>query len=265
MSRTKTWNVICLVLVTGVVAFLFIRHRALTSLRNQNASLRDRAEQLQNLRAENDRLKAQTQSAPVAGLSPDELRELLRLRGEIGTLRNQLAEATARTNLMDIEAAHQGDRASNTWSQVGADTPEAALQTLLWALNTTNFNRATGAFHFEVSGVALRPGARGVQDNFDDYVGNEMMRDWITNLQSLEIISAVPMENEDVMLKLWETTRDGNRHKVVADVRRVGSEWKFLAGMTVLEVDRAGDVSRFRWRRPFGREQFQRESPTPSP
>lgn len=264
MSRSKNWNAICLALVAMAAAFLLIRHRTLTALRNQNASSRSQAEQLQNLRAENARLKAQQQSAPVAGLSPDEFRELLRLRGEIGTLRNQLVEGIGSTNLFDAHVAQPGDRASNTWSQVGADTPEAALETLLWALNTTNFNQATGAFHFEVSGPVLRPGAKGVQDNFVDYVGNEMMRHWITNLQSLEIISAVPTENEEVMLKLWETTRDGNRHQVVADVRRVGNEWKFLAGMKVLEVDQDGDVNRFNWRRPFGREKFQREPPTPS-
>ena len=263
MSRNQIWNLISLVLIATTAAFIFVRHQALTALRNQNVWLRDQAEHLRNVSADNDRIKAQTQFAPVVGLTPDEFRELLRLRGEIGTVRDQLAEATAMTNLMGIEATRQDDRATNTWSQVGANTPEAALETLLWALNTTNFNYATGAFHFEVSGPVLRPGARGVQDNFVDYVGNEMMRDWITNLQSLELISVVPGENEDVVLNLWETTRNGDRHRVVADLRRVGNEWKFLAGLTVLEVDRSGDVSRARWRRPFGRERSQPESPTP--
>jgi len=269
MSRTKIWNAICLVLVASTTTFLLIRHRTLSELRHQSVSLRDQAEQLQNLRVENDRLKTQTQTVAIARLSPEEFRELLRLRGEIGALRNQLAEVAASSNLLDVDTATQGDCATNTWSYIGADTPEAALETLLWALNTTNFNQATGALHVEVGGLALAPGAQGLRDSVVDYVRNEMGRDWITNLQSLEIISAIPAENEDVRLRLWETTRDGNRYKVMADIRRVGNEWKFLAEASVLEVDRAGEVSRLHLRFPFGpygqREQFQREVPPPSP
>lgn len=269
MNRPKIWNAICLALVASTTTFLFIRHRTLTELRNQNLSLCGQAEQLQELHAKNDRLNAQTQSVALAKLSPEEFRELLRLRGEIGTLRNQLAEVTATSSLLNMDATRQGERASNTWSYVGADTPEAALETLLWALNTTNFNQATGSLHLEVGGLTLAPRAQGLRDSVVDYVRNEMGRDWITNLQSLEVISAMPAENEDVRLRLWETTRDGNRYKVMADMRRVGNEWKFLAEASVLEVDRAGEVSRLHLRFPFGpygqREQFQRERPPPSP
>ena len=150
---------------------------------------------------------------------------------------------------IDGETAAQDSR-SNLWSNVGAATPEAALETLLWSLNTTNFDQATGSFHVEVSGLALAPGARGLHDSFVQNV-RDMAVVWITNLQSLEIISTVPTGSEELVLNLWQTTVDGNRKKVSAKLRRVGNEWKFLAAGEVLEVDRAGDVSRGGFPYPF--------------
>ena len=256
MSRTG----ICLLLVTISAAFLFTRHRTVTGLRHQNILLRNQAEQLQSLRAENDRLAIRAQSTPVDTLTPEEFRELLRLRGELGTLRSQLAETPVVGRKHEI----------SPWSYAGADTPEAALETLLWALSKTNFDGATGSFHFEITGL-ITPTTRKqimywLTEDPGSHIRWDMMVHWITNLQSLEIFSAVPDESQDVLLKLWETTFDGNKRKVAAKVRRVNNEWKFLAKGVVLGTNRIGDAAGSRTFLPFtsGEEWPPRDPPQTS-
>jgi len=242
MSRTKIFRGTCLLFTTSAATFVLIRHTALTDLRNENIALREQA--VQTLRTENDRLATKTRSPTAVSLSAEEFRELLRLRGEVGSLRSQLAESTSK------DLAAEGSSATNRWSHVGAHTPEAALETLLWALSNTNFNCATGLFHFEISGLTSPATIRQVMYSLTEdpgsFIRHDMMTYWITNLQSLEIISAVPADNEDVLLKLWETKFDGNKRKVAARVRRVENEWKFLAKWVVLELNRAGDAVRSR-------------------
>jgi hypothetical protein len=239
---SRIWNAISWLLVAITVAFLFTRHRTLAEVRNQNISARLQMEQLQHLHAENER---QSKSVPIANLTSEEFRELLRLRGEIGTLRSQLAETPV------LGGKHE----ANPWSYAGADTPEAALETLLWALSNTNFNGATGLFHFEISGL-ITPTTRKqimywLTEDPGSHIRWDMMVHWITNLQSLEIFSAVPDESQDVLLKLWETTFDGNKRKVAAKVRRVNNEWKFLAKGVVLGTNRIGDAAGSRTFLPF--------------
>ena len=256
MSRTGIWNACCLLLVGITAAFLLTRHRTLTELRHQNISLREQAEELQTLRIENDRLTNGIPLLAAGTLTADEFRELLRLRGELATLRSQLAETPV----------PGGKHETNPWSYAGADTPEAALETLLWALSTTNWNHATGAMHFEISGLTSPFTSRQVMYSLAEDPGShirwDMMTHWITNLHSLEIISAVPAENEDALLKLWETTFDGNKRKVAAMVRRVDNEWKFLAKGVVLKLNRTGGADHLRTYFPFSPgEEWPRADP----
>lgn len=78
--------------VTVAAIPLWMQHRTVSKLREANESLRQQSEQFATLSAENERLSNLLAKAnsPVA---PEELSELLKLRGEVGGLRRQLAEA----------------------------------------------------------------------------------------------------------------------------------------------------------------------------
>jgi len=91
------------VLATGAVAVLSItparEHRANLDLRQENAALRTRAqqqarqlEQLERLRAENQRLASVKVDLEELERLRKERQELLRLRGEVGVLRKEKAE-----------------------------------------------------------------------------------------------------------------------------------------------------------------------------
>jgi hypothetical protein len=78
-----------LVALAAVATLLVMRHRAEMDLRRENESLRRRLDQLGQLQAENDLLSNQLAQIQPQPPPQDEHRELLRLRGEVGLLRDQ--------------------------------------------------------------------------------------------------------------------------------------------------------------------------------
>lgn len=93
MSQTKV-IMAGAVLVTGLAGTLVWQHRSVEQLGNENASLRKEAIALQD---ELDSLKRRSQPKAVTSTLTDQERtELLRLRGEMGTMRRQLAESGRR-------------------------------------------------------------------------------------------------------------------------------------------------------------------------
>jgi hypothetical protein len=88
---TLKLGVLGAIVVGGVVIPLAIQHRSLVKQREENQALRQQVEQMANLEAENDRLSNLVVRAQSA-TSDDQLRELLRLRGEVGMLRSQTNE-----------------------------------------------------------------------------------------------------------------------------------------------------------------------------
>ncbi len=93
MTMTKLkLGVIGSVAIASVATPLVMQHQARVTLREENQSLRRRVAQLAQLSAENERLSNQVARANNSLLSNDQLSELMRLRGEVGALRRQLAE-----------------------------------------------------------------------------------------------------------------------------------------------------------------------------
>jgi RNA polymerase sigma factor (sigma-70 family) len=91
MSKLKI-SAMSALLVAAVATPLVIQHQRLTRLREENQSLLDQARQARDLRGENEKLSAQLADAKRPGLSEAQLAELLRLRGEVGTLRHDSQE-----------------------------------------------------------------------------------------------------------------------------------------------------------------------------
>lgn len=112
------------VVAAGVATPLFLQHRALDKLRDQNQSLQVQVDQLAQLATENERLSnalAQTRST----LNDDQRRELLRLRGEVGSLRrqtNDLARIQEENRRLRIarpaNASPSEDEEAEQWKQV---------------------------------------------------------------------------------------------------------------------------------------------------
>ena len=87
-SMTKLQIGLVGILVAGAATSLVMQHRSLVKVREENSLLEQKVGQVA---AENEQL-SRTQSKTDQPMAQDQLRELLRLRGEVGGLRRQLAE-----------------------------------------------------------------------------------------------------------------------------------------------------------------------------
>src|SRR5215831_6293873 len=90
--------------VALLVAILALQHRNQTKLREENESLKAQVQQVDQLTADNQRLSNLVARATVdtsaGGKSNDASKEMLRLRGEVGRLKQEQAldEAARKTN-----------------------------------------------------------------------------------------------------------------------------------------------------------------------
>jgi hypothetical protein len=91
MTITKLKLGLGALVIAGATTALVVQHQAQEKLRAENESLRRQITQLQ---ADNENLSnlAARAKSPLT-LSDDQINELLKLRGEVGTLKNQLATA----------------------------------------------------------------------------------------------------------------------------------------------------------------------------
>jgi RNA polymerase sigma factor (sigma-70 family) len=79
-------------IAAGMAAGIIVQWQSNARLRDENATLRGHIAQLDESRAESDRA-ASAKAGAAPALTQDQFRELLRLRGEVGGLKRQLADA----------------------------------------------------------------------------------------------------------------------------------------------------------------------------
>jgi hypothetical protein len=120
MSKLKL-GVLSAVALVGMAALLMMQQRSMTGLREENQALRQQQDQMQQLAADNERLSnSVNQAGSSAPLSQEQLHELLKLRGEVGTLRQKAKELVrvqeenrelrARPTVVQAPVAVQGQR-----------------------------------------------------------------------------------------------------------------------------------------------------------
>jgi RNA polymerase sigma factor (sigma-70 family) len=92
MTKLKI-AVLTVVAVVGLTIPMIRHHQSLTKLRNENSALRSQLDDLARLTAENQRL-TNLLSQPTGSSQEAQTKELLKLRGEIGRLKRQIAETS---------------------------------------------------------------------------------------------------------------------------------------------------------------------------
>jgi len=135
MSKLKL-SAISALIVAGVSTPILLQHRALIRLHDENTQLHQAVQQAEVIRADREALERQLANRPNGSLSSAQLGELLRLRGEVGLLRKdsqELAKLRSPTNPSPPGVQPQAYLPSAAWANVGADKPEAAIQTFFWA------------------------------------------------------------------------------------------------------------------------------------
>lgn len=164
MAATKTIAMTTLqkTLVTAALAVvagvgIYEAHQA-SRLREQNRSLQQQqmpqTEQVKQLQRERDEATNQLASVidELAKANSHNL-ELLKLRGEVGVLRNQLAMRTTAPSAASLAAgikptAHRPGSyiSKDQLNNAGYSTPEAAFETETWSIINSNYEQALECF-----------------------------------------------------------------------------------------------------------------------
>ncbi|MEO5802300.1 MAG: sigma-70 family RNA polymerase sigma factor, partial [Verrucomicrobiota bacterium] len=143
LSMTKLkLGIISAVVVAGVATPLVMQHQAIARLRSENNALQQKS------------APTVESSAPAANAEDleriqKERRELYRLRGEVGQLRNRMKDLSKlqEENGRLRPARHVGGEdeinynKSEMWADHGFGSPLDALQTLHWAVHTGNIEK----------------------------------------------------------------------------------------------------------------------------
>jgi RNA polymerase sigma factor (sigma-70 family) len=126
MTKAKTL-IVATVGVAAVTTPLVLQHQSLGKLRTENTSLREQVATVDELRAENERLSAQSMQAGSAeSLADEQFSELLRLRGEVGRLRQQSNElASLRSETEQLRTSLNAERSRATPVQPQIERPNS--------------------------------------------------------------------------------------------------------------------------------------------
>jgi hypothetical protein len=89
-AKSVILSVLCATALVGLAIWLIVEHQIRLRLGEENKSLRQQSDQMAGLVAENERLSnLVAQANRSQSLPNDQLKELLRLRGELGVLRQR--------------------------------------------------------------------------------------------------------------------------------------------------------------------------------
>ena len=130
-------GVLCAAALVGVAIWLAVEHQARLRLAEENTVLRQQFDQMAGLAVENQRLSNLVAQARSPRSPPDDrLKELLRLRGEVGVLRQQAKELeTLREENRQARAARESGLKTQTagpaaTTDKGIASKESQLQIL---------------------------------------------------------------------------------------------------------------------------------------
>jgi len=142
IRKTLTFSIVLGVAALSVAAPFCAWHRTRLKLSEAENSLREQAAIIARLSVDKSRLSEK----PAPSLSTDQLKELLRLRDEVGRLRETVAETkNLRAALQNAgpPAAAEAPGDPNYWpvdqlANAGRATPESTLKTWLWAVKNSD-------------------------------------------------------------------------------------------------------------------------------
>jgi hypothetical protein len=229
--KSVVLGVFCAAGVVGVAIFLGVGHQARVDLEEENEALRQQVDQMGALVAENERLSnLVAQASQAQSLPEDQLRELLRLRGEVSALRRQ-GKAIASPHIENRQAPvgpESGAPAAENWPKeswafAGYATPSAALQTSLWAASRGD---ATTFLH-SVTGDAQKMAEALLAGKSQSEISAAVAAQF-AGVKSFRVVSS-EMQNDDTVVLTTASEEQSGTVTKKALLKKVGDEWK-LAG-----------------------------------
>lgn len=224
-------------LVLAIATPLVMHYRVQKELRDQNASFHQQLQQqmdtVAQFQRDNDRLSKLIAQATNKSLSDEQFRELLRLRGEVGQLRNQQSDLEKlRTENRQLRAAQNAHTASlgstpqdyfpkESWSFAGYADPESTLQSSIWAMSKGDVRTLlAGIFPEEVARME-----KEFEGKSQDEIAAAIRSD-TENMKGFRILKKEAVSDDETLLTVFN---DGKDEAAVIRFVRIGNDWK-MAG-----------------------------------
>jgi hypothetical protein len=229
----------CFLVIVGVIVSLVAQHQYRARLRDSDQLLRQYAARLDQLTAENERLS--NLLARIKGpdsLTGDQQSELLRLRSKVSELlRQQRENEKSRTVRADREpkpavqaavppaASETQGIPKESWAFVGYVTPQNALQSVMWAMNTGDVRSFL---------ASLAPEAQdAVAARFEGKSESEiaaLLKEEVSQIGALRLDRMRQSSDTEASFEVLSAETDnGNvktRDAAVLNFRNVGGTWK---------------------------------------
>jgi RNA polymerase sigma factor (sigma-70 family) len=196
--------------------------RQTSHLRGQVQTLRQQqsplAEQLQQLTRERDeatnRLAQEAHSA-----------ELLRLRGEVGMLRQRTNELQSKVSQAAHPLPEQTHFPKDAWAFAGYATPEAAFQSTMWAKASGDVNTFLSSQTAQVKSELETNYVKGETDEDK----SAFLKSSCLQFKGFQLLNEIPIGDDQVMLQTRMDIADGtNTHKFydIAVMKNVDGQWR---------------------------------------
>ena len=223
MSKLKL-GTISAVVIGGLVASLVVQHQSLARLREDNRSLQQQVEELRD--AKNQLAQVAVDQDELAKRQRDQS-ELLRLRGEVGVLRRQTKELDALEASLKTQSAGTVETAAtadywprDSWAFAGYASPDAALQTFVWAASEGDLKTLLGS----VAGEAQKRIEKDLEGKSEGEASRKAIDDAI-NLKSVRVYHRNVQSDDTVIIQAgYENGRITYVEKLF--MKKIGNEWK---------------------------------------
>lgn len=239
MTQFK-FGVASVLVIAGIAASLVVQHRASARMREGDKSLQEESAVLAELSAENGRLSnlvEQTKNAQP--LSKDQLKELLRLRGQVGQLRKtgtekgELAATNTQLKTVVAESAKrlaEEQAAPNYWAKdqlnfAGYADPESAMKSMLWSMKTGDLSSWRTSCTPEARAKLEKQWDRKGKSEAERMAELKLVSEGLTaGSTGFRIIDQEMTSPDETVINLSFAGEDKARKFVL---RRIGNEWKF--------------------------------------
>ena len=232
-------SVLSIAAVVGLAIWLALEHQARLRLGEEHRTLEQQLKQLAGLIAENEQLSNLVARANrPQSLPDDQSRELLRLRGEAGVLRRQSKELEAvRNENLQARAALESNPKTqsvatakaaatadywprDSWAFTGYASPDAVLQTSLWAANNGDLKVLLASATSDLR--------KTMEKDFEGMSESEALvraMDAVASLKSVRILNREVQANDTVVLTaVFENRTDFHKQKLL--MKKIGNDWK---------------------------------------
>jgi hypothetical protein len=241
-TRTAILGVMGAMAGVGVTIWLAVEHEAGVRLGEENRALREQLGQLGGLVAENERLSNLVAQASYSQSLPEErLRELLRLRGEVGVLRQQgqELERLREENRQARAALESGPKTQNagptegaatadywprdSWAFAGYASPDASLQSSFWAANQGDLKTFLGGITGEIKAKV----EKDIEGKSESEAAAKAIAE-VARLKSVRVLNREVQADDTVVVTAAFEEENGTQSNKLL-MKKIGNEWK-LAG-----------------------------------